>query len=132
MSRPAHEIREWYKAKERQRKHKAQAVCNQVQTRRPARHVNWITPFCWTQIQLAGRKTMNREGLSPSGIVQWLHRFDNPTFRRLSKSTVAEWIEKRDGIRTWKESILSRARHGNLPGHDKGGRRGVLVNQRSF
>ena len=75
---------------------------------------------------------MNREGLSPSGIVQWLHRFDNPTFRRLSKSTVAEWIEKRDGIRTWKESILSRARHGNLPGHDKGGRRGVLVNQRSF
>jgi hypothetical protein len=70
---------------------------------------------------------MDGEGLSPSGIVQWLHRFDNPTFCRLSKSTVAEWIEKKDGVRVWKESILSRARHGNLPGHDKGGCCGILV-----
>ena len=124
-SRPAREIQEQYKAK--QRRHKQKASCDQTQKKKPARYVNWITPFCWTQIQLAGRKTGNGGGLSPSGIVQWLHRFDNPTFCRLSKSTVAEWIEKRDGIRVWKESILSRAKNGNMPGHDKGGCRGVLV-----
>ena len=124
-SRPAHEIREWYKAKEQKRKPKGGR--HQTRMKRPACYVNWITPFCWTQIRLVGRKTTNGEGLSPSGIVQWLHCFDNPTFRRLSKSTVAEWIEKKNGVRVWKESILTRAKHGNLPGHDKGGCRGILV-----
>lgn len=132
MSRPAHEIRGWYKAKERQHKHRDKAGRNGAQTKRPACYVNWITPFCWTQIQLAGRKTRNGEGLTPSGIVRWLHRFDNSTFCRLSKSTVAEWIEKRDGVRVWKESILSRAKHGNFPGHNKGGCHGVLVKRPNF
>jgi hypothetical protein len=133
MSRPAHEIREWYKAKERKHKHSKHnaatttTACSETRMKKRARYVNWITPFCWTQIQLAGRKTKNVEGLSPSGIVRWLHCFDNSTFCRLSKSTVAEWIEKRDGVRVWKETILSRAKRGNIPGHDKGGCRGVLV-----
>lgn len=126
-SRPAHEIQDWYKSKERQLGNKTKVGRNKTQMKKSARYVNWITPFCWNQIQLAGRKTKSIGGLSPSGIVKWLHRFDNLTFSRLSKSTVAEWIEKRNGIRVWKESILSRAKHGNMPGHDKGGCRGILV-----
>lgn len=126
-SRPAHEIRDWYKSKERRLGNKTKVGRNKTRTKNSARYVNWITPFCWTQIQLAGRKTKTVEGLSPSGIVKWLHCFDNPTFCRLSKSTVAEWIEKRNGIRVWKESILCRAKRGNMPGHDKGGCRGILV-----
>jgi hypothetical protein len=127
LSRPAHEIRDWYKAKDRKHKHKALSNKTQAQTKKPARYVNWLTPFCWSQIQLAGRKTKNAEGLSPSGIVQWLHCLDKSTFCRLRKSTVADWIEKRDGVRDWKESVLLRAKRGNIPGHDKGGCHGVLV-----
>jgi len=127
LSRPVHEIRARYNAKERKQKHKALSDKTQAQTKRPARYVNWLTPFCWNQIQLAGRKTRDAEGLSPSAIVQWLHRFDNRTFCRLRKSTVADWIEKRDNVRVWKESVLIRAKDGNIPGHDKGGCRGVLV-----
>ena len=97
--------------------------------KKPARYVNWITLFCWSQIETADQKTKTGEGLSPTGIVQWLHRFDNATFSRLHKSTVADWIEKKNGIRVWKESILACAKQGNLPGHDKGGCRGVLVSR---
>jgi hypothetical protein len=116
MSRPAREIRAWYNAKGC--KHGNKDSSNETQ-KKPVHYVNWFTPFCWNQIQLAGRKTRDAEGLSPTAIVRWLHCLNNRTFCRLRKSTVADWIEKRDGVQVWKESVLFRAKRGNIPGMTK-------------
>jgi hypothetical protein len=47
-SRPTHEIRDWYKSKERQLGNKTKVGRNKTRTKNPACYVNWITPFCWT------------------------------------------------------------------------------------
>ena len=115
----------WYKAKEQ--KHKPKVEHHQTWMKRLVCYVNCITSFYWNQIQLADRKTMSKEGLSPLGIVQWLHHFDNPTFCRLSKSTVANWIEKKNDVCVWKESTLFWAKCGNILRHDKGGCCDIIV-----
>jgi hypothetical protein len=42
------------------------------------------------------------------------------------------WIETVGGFSQWKLSVLARAAKGNIPGHNKGGRRGILVNETIF
>ncbi|KAG7098089.1 hypothetical protein E1B28_000063 [Marasmius oreades] len=68
-SRPARAIAEKIKLKTRKAAgHKL--LENPVHEKRPARYVNWLTPFCWTQIKTVAKKT----GMSPTEIVRELKK----------------------------------------------------------
>ncbi|KAJ7618330.1 hypothetical protein DFH06DRAFT_922747, partial [Mycena polygramma] len=41
--------------------------------------------------------------------------------------TVMGWIVKVGGFSRWSPAVLLRAAKGNVPGHNKGGRRGILA-----
>jgi len=66
--------------------------------------------------------------MGASDITNRLKKHDGITFRKISRNIVDGWIERPPNRRPhWKESVLCRVEHGNDPGHDKGGCRGILV-----
>lgn len=91
---------------------------------RPAKYHNWLTPFCWTQI-VAVTKQVGWK-MSASAIVNGLKKRDPITFDGISRNTVNGWIDRSGDQPQWKEAILRRVEAGNSPGHNKGGRRGIL------
>lgn len=117
-SRPAREITKKVKAENRKptgRKPKTAP--------RSAKYVNWMTPFSWSAITAAQRKV----GWGYTDILRELHRRNYDFFQYLKVQTIMGWIEKVGGFSQWKPSVIARATKGNIPGHDKGGRRGILV-----
>ncbi|KAK6968926.1 hypothetical protein R3P38DRAFT_3508514, partial [Favolaschia claudopus] len=90
---------------------------------RRATYVNWMTPFAWSSITAAQRKV----GWGVTDMVRELHRVNHDFFQHLTPSTVRGWIENVGGFNQWKPTVLARADSGNIPGHNKGGPRGILV-----
>jgi hypothetical protein len=117
-SRPAREVEK--KVKDATRKPSGR---KQKDVQRPAKYVNWMTPFSWSAIQAAQRQA----GWSSSAIVARLQRANYDFFQHLTESTVRGWIEARNGFSQWKPTVLARTSKGNIPGHNTGGRRGILV-----
>jgi hypothetical protein len=117
-SRPAREVKAKLKSETRKPSGR-----KQKKAKRPATYVNWMTPFSWSAIRAAQRKV----GWSGAAIVVELRRINFDFFQYLAQSTVRGWIVKVGGFSQWKPEVLGRAEKGNIPGHNKGGRRGVLV-----
>ena len=92
---------------------------------RPAKYHNWLTPFCWTQIVIVVKQVGWRT--STTDIVNRLKKHDPVTFSQINRSTIEGWIDRSSGKPQWKESILRQVVDGNSPGHNTGGRRGILV-----
>lgn len=117
-SRPAREIRKKIKVETRK-----PAGRKKTKADRSATNVNWMTPFSWSSIKLAQAKV----GWGLTDIIRELHHINYDFFQYLKPQTVKGWIETVGGFSQWKPSVLARASKGNIPGHNKGGRRGVLV-----
>ncbi|KAJ7183939.1 hypothetical protein C8R46DRAFT_883767, partial [Mycena filopes] len=81
-----------------------------------------MTAFSWSAITAAQRKV----GWGYTNIIAELHRSNYDFFQYLKPNTLMGWIETVGGFRRWKPSTIARASKGNIPGHNKGGRRGVL------
>jgi hypothetical protein len=117
-SRPAHQIKK--KIKDETRKPSGRKQKKPV---RPAKYVNWLTPFSWSAITKAQRKV----GWGYTDIIRELKRGNFEFYQHLAVTTVREWVEEVGGFKQWKPSVLARATKGNIPGHHEGGRGGVLV-----
>ncbi|KAK7047057.1 hypothetical protein R3P38DRAFT_3423853 [Favolaschia claudopus] len=116
-SRPAREITKRIKEKTRH-----PAGRKKRTGERRATYINWMTPFAWSSITAAQRKV----GWGATDIARELQRVNHDFFQHLTPSTVRGWIENVGGFNQWKPSVLARADTGNIPGHNKGGPRGIL------
>jgi hypothetical protein len=65
--------------------------------------------------------------MSSSAIVSALRRMDPDTFAGISCTTIETWIDRTGDKPRWRDAVLQKVEQGNDPGHNKGGRRGVLV-----
>jgi len=65
--------------------------------------------------------------MGASDIATRLKKRDPVTFGQISRNTIEGWIDRSSGNPRWKDSVLQRVEDGNSPGHDKGGRGGILV-----
>lgn len=67
--------------------------------------------------------------MSASEIVKILKKRDPVTFDGLRRTTVNSWIDRSGPRPQWTAAVRERitSNKGNTPGHDKGGRRGILV-----
>jgi hypothetical protein len=92
---------------------------------RAAKYNNWLTPFCWTQIVIVAKQVGRSMGASDIAIR--LKRRDPVTFGQISRNTIEGWIDRSSGNPRWKDSVLRRVENGHSPGHNKGGRQGILV-----
>jgi len=92
---------------------------------RPARYTNWLTPFCWVQITIVAKQVGWK--MSASEIAQKLKQRDPITFAKIHRNTIDGWIDRSGNKPCWTDSVLRRTQDGNNPGHNKGGRRGILV-----
>jgi hypothetical protein len=122
-SRPARQITQKIKAETRK-----PAGRKQKKVDRPAKYVNWTTPFAWSGIVAAQAKV----GWGYTDIVRELQRINYDFYQYLAVPTVMGWIETVGGFSQWKPSVLARAAKGNIPGHNKRGGRGILVNETVF
>jgi hypothetical protein len=95
-----------------------------IHTTRPAKYHNWHTLFCWSQILLAVKEVGWRMGASD---IRALKRRDKDTFAGITRSTVNEWIDWKGKKPKWTAAVLKKVERGNNPGHNKGGRQGILV-----
>jgi hypothetical protein len=117
-SRPAREIAK--KIKDQTRKPQGRL---KKKADRPRKYVNWLTPFAWSAITTAQTKV----GWGYTAIIKELQRSNYDFYQHLSVTTVREWVETVGGFKQWKPKVVARATRGNIPGHNKGGRRGILV-----
>lgn len=67
--------------------------------------------------------------MSPTEIMNSLKRRDPVMFEGITRETIKSWIDRTGEKPQWKDSIqaLIDAGLGNQPGHNKGGRHGILV-----
>lgn len=100
LTRPARAIKE--KMKNQKRKPQGKKRKNQS---RPAKNTNWLTPFCWSQIAMVAKQV---------------------GFAGINRTTIDGWIDRSGDQPRWTEKTLQRVENGNSPGHNKGGRRGIL------
>ncbi|KAJ7196687.1 hypothetical protein GGX14DRAFT_672342 [Mycena pura] len=123
-SRPARHIEERYKKKNRTHN----SGRKKTRETRDRVYTNWMSPFLWSQILVAGRVTKDIQGLSATKTVAHLKKTDPSTFAGLYPSTVQGWFSRlEDGTRVWSEAVLERAQNqAHTPGHDRGGRKGAL------
>jgi hypothetical protein len=124
LTRPARDLKEKIHAQNRKpqgrkRKHKP----------RPAKYHNWLTPFCWAQIVIVAKQVGWQMG--SSDIANKLKNCDSVTFAQISHNTIEGWIDRSSAKPWWKETILKRVEDGNNPGHNRGGRQGILVRSRA-
>jgi hypothetical protein len=82
-----------------------------------------LTPFSWSAITRAQAKV----GWGYTDIIRELQRSNFEFYQHLAVTTVREWVETVGGFKQWKPSVLARAMRGSIPGHNKGGRGGILV-----
>ena len=120
LSRPARELKKKIKDKTR----KPQGA-KPKKVARPAKYVNWFSPLSWSQIEAAARVVGWM--MSSGEIVRELQKRNPDTFGRLNQSTVRGWIDRSGDRPRWSDAVLARIPKGNDPGHQKGGRRGILV-----
>ncbi|KAJ7894740.1 hypothetical protein B0H14DRAFT_3426771 [Mycena olivaceomarginata] len=116
-SRPAREIKKNIKADTR----KPQGPKKKAD--RPGKYINWLTPFSWSAITAAQLKV----GWHYTGIVKELQRSNYDFYQHLSVTTVPEWVETIGRYTQWKPKVLAQVTRGNIPGHNKGGHRGILA-----
>jgi hypothetical protein len=117
-SRPAREIKKKIKADARKPQGRPKKKAD-----RPGKYINWLTPFSWSAITAAQLKV----GWHYTAIIKELQRSNYDFYQHLSVTTVREWVETAGGYTQWKPKVLARVTRGNVPGHNKGGRRGILV-----
>jgi hypothetical protein len=124
LTRPGRAILKKHKEKSR----KPQGRKKKKHVERPAKYHNWHTPACWSQVLLAAKEAGPR--MSATEIVKSLKRRDPVIFAGISRTTVESWINRSADPPCWINSIITRMRDGtgNMPGHNKGGRRGILAN----
>jgi hypothetical protein len=91
----------------------------------PGKYVNWLTLFSWSAITRAQAKV----GWGYTDIIRELRRANFDFYQHLSVTTIREWVEEVGGFKQWKLSVLARATKGNIPGHNKGSRGGILVSK---
>jgi hypothetical protein len=120
LTRPARDVKG--KIHAQNRKPQGQKQKNKP---RAAKYHNWLTPFCWTQIVIVAKQV--GWSMGASDIAMRLKKRDPVTFGQISRNTIEGWIDRSSGNPRWKDSVLRRVEDGNNPGHDKGGRRGILV-----
>jgi hypothetical protein len=120
LTRPARALKEKIKAKNQKPQGR-----KRIHEARPAKYHNWHTPFCWSQILLAAKKVGWQ--MSSSAMVGTLRRMDPETFAGISRTTIEAWIDRTGDKPQWRNTVLQKVEQGNDPGHNKGGRRGVLV-----
>jgi hypothetical protein len=120
LSRPAREIQKKIKIAKR----KPQGPMPH-KVPRPAKYMNWFSPFLWSQINTAARITGWK--MSATEIVHELRKHNPETFGKISRTTVNEWIDRTGDRPRWSDAALEKVGQGNNPGHNKGGRRGILV-----
>ena len=92
-----------------------------------SKHVNWQSPFLWSQIEDAARRA--GQPWSPRTITKEAKKANPKAFATLTEQVVGRWIDpegKRQGISRWKESVLELVKKGNSPGGDST-RTGILV-----
>ena len=70
--------------------------------------------------------------MSPSEIVKEARKIDPHLFAGLSRSTVHGWIDRSGDSPRWNDNVLRRIEQGkgNEPGHQNGGRPGILVSNK--
>ncbi|KAJ7314727.1 hypothetical protein DFH08DRAFT_612918, partial [Mycena albidolilacea] len=90
---------------------------------RPGKYINWLTPFSWSAITAAQLKV----GWHYTTIIKELQCSNYDFYQHLSVTTVREWVETVDRCTQWKPKVLVRVTRGSIPGHNKGGRRGILA-----
>jgi len=119
-----------YKDKEQEAHCKPQGRKQKNKTQ-AAKYKNWHTPFCWSQI-LTATKRAGWE-MSAKRIAKELKRMDSTIFETISPNTIDSWIDRSGDKPRWKDSVLQRmdSLTGNSPGHNKGGRQGILVCQQN-
>jgi hypothetical protein len=120
LSRPAREIQKKIKVATR----KPQGPMPR-KVPRPAKYMNWFSPFIWSQINTAARITGWK--MSATEIVHELRKHNPETFGKINRTTVNEWIDRSGDRPRWSDAALEKVGQGNNPGHNKGGRRGILV-----
>ncbi len=115
-----------YREKEREANRKPQGR-KRKNVPRPAKYKNWHTPFCWSQILIATKRT--RWQMSAKQITKELKKMDPIIFETISPNTIDSWIDRSGEKPRWKDSVLQKMENlsGNSPGHNKGGRQGILV-----
>ncbi|KAH9955392.1 hypothetical protein BGW80DRAFT_1188759, partial [Lactifluus volemus] len=64
--------------------------------------------------------------MGASDIAIRLKKRDPVTFGQISRNTIEGWIDRSSGNPRWKDSVLRRVENGHNPGHNKGGRQGIL------
>ena len=68
--------------------------------------------------------------MSATKIAKELKKMDKATFATIHHNTIDSWIDRSGEKPQWKDSILQMEMlTGNSPGHNKGGRRRILVCQ---
>jgi hypothetical protein len=65
--------------------------------------------------------------MSASAIVHALNCMDPDTFAGISCTTIDAWIDWKGPKPRWSDAVLKKVEQGNDPGHNKGGRQGILV-----
>lgn len=122
LSRPARKLK--LKVHNESRKPQGRKA---VKIPRPAKYMNWHTPFVWSQIEtvakIAGPK------MSATEMIRELQKRNPDTFQNLSRTTVRGWINKDGDMPRWSDAVVQKVKQGNDPGHRKGGRKGILVSQ---
>ncbi|KAE9395696.1 hypothetical protein BT96DRAFT_1043228 [Gymnopus androsaceus JB14] len=130
-------VREREKARERKRK--SRAVAKSVEIRQGIRspggtkHKTSVDQLMLSKKMLARRHGNRKDAKELELNRERRHKelefgisHDRKTFAGLNRSTIEGWIEEKDGKRQWKAKVLQRTQYGIQPGHNKGGRRGIL------
>ena len=114
--------------KHKEKSRKSQGRKKKGHVERPAKYHNWHTPACWSQILLATKEAGPQ--MNAIEIVKSLKQRDPVIFAGISRTTVNSWINRSSDPPCWTDSIITRMRDatGNMPGHNKGGQRGILAN----
>jgi len=121
LSRPRRQYKEAGKAKNKPQGRK------QRKSKTGATHINWKSPFLWSQIEMAA--TRAGKPWKPHDIMVEAKRLDPVTFLRLTEQVIGRWIDREaqaEGISKWKNSVLADVEKGNAPG-GQSTRTGILV-----
>jgi hypothetical protein len=89
-----------------------------------AKRMNWFTPFVWSQIVNAAKKSGTQMGAVD--IKRYLNIQNPQTFKALNVRTIRKWIDRSGTIPRWNDTVLKRISKGNQPGGENT-RQGILV-----
>lgn len=108
-SRPARQIKE----DERQRRRRTQAGRPRKQQLKPAKRINWTSPFLFERINRVAQSV--GYPWSPAEIVRRLRQLD-PIFKSLRPQRISQWRDRRITDRlVWQDGVMKTVLHGNRP-----------------